>query len=120
MTNQLDAHILASCSDALIYADRTGRIQRWNAAAEQLFGYSAAQAIGQSLDLIIPERLREAHWRGFHAAIASGDLRLQGQATRTRSLCRSGDKLYVSMSFALVRDADGHILGSVAMARRTE
>jgi len=60
--------ILEQIADAVIYADDTGRIVRWNHAASALFGYSAAEALGQNLDLFIPEHLRAAHWRGFGAA----------------------------------------------------
>lgn len=109
--------ILAQTADALIYADAQGCIARWNAAAERVFGWSAAEAIGQSLDLIIPEHLRAGHWRGWKAAMASGQLHLNGQATLTRALSKSGAKCYVEMSFALVKDASGSPIGSVAMAR---
>lgn len=78
---------------------------------------SAAEAIGQSLDIIIPERLREAHWRGFNAAIASGRTRLNGRPTVTRALHKSGATLYVEMSFAMVCAATGEVIGSVAVAR---
>ena len=82
-----------------------------------MFGFSAAEAIGQTLDLMIPEHLRAAHWRGFDAAMNNGELRLNGRATLTRGLHKSGRKLYVEMSFALVRDAGAAVLGSVAVAR---
>lgn len=109
--------VLAGMTEAVIHADRQGRIALWNPAAEALFGFRAAEAIGQSLDLIIPERLREPHWRGFHAAIASGQTRLNGHATVTRAMHRSGAALYVEMSFALVSAANGEVIGSVAVAR---
>ena len=78
---------------------------------------SADEAIGQSLDLIIPERLRSGHWRGFDAAMASGATRLHGHPTITRADHKSGARLYVEMSFALVRDGAGTVIGSVALAR---
>ena len=109
--------ILEQMADALIYADRNGVIQRWNRAAESIFGFGADEAIGQSLDIIIPEHLRAAHWRGFDAAISSGATRLHGRPTVTRGLHKSGSKLYVEMSFALVADATTGVLGSVAVAR---
>ena len=109
--------IVEHIAEAVIYADREGLIQRWNTGAVRMFGYSAAQAIGHSLDLMIPVPLRAAHWRGFHAAMNRGALRLNGRATLTRGLHQSGRKLYVEMSFALVRDATGQVLGSVAVAR---
>lgn len=109
--------IVEQTADAIIYSDRQGMIERWNAAATTMFGYAAAEAIGQSLDLIIPEHLRAAHWRGFDAAMTSGTTRLHGRPTLTRAQHKSGAKLYVEMSFALVVDAAGAVIGSVAMVR---
>ncbi len=109
--------ILEQAAEAVIYANRKGVIERWNAAAAAMFGFSAAEAIGQSLDLMIPEHLRQAHWRGFDAAMASAKTRLGGRPKLTRGLHKSGQKLYVEMSFALVLDDAGSPLGSVAVAR---
>ena len=71
-TPSLAESILEQIADAVIYADEKGMIRRWNRLAVALFGYSAAEAIGRNLDLIIPEHLRAAHWHGFEAAMASG------------------------------------------------
>ena len=109
--------ILEQSADAIIYADREGIIRRWNLAAEQLFGLAAAQALGQSLDLIIPERLRAPHWAGYHRAIAAGQTRHAGKPTLTKALYGSGETRYVEMSFAVVVDPAGGVLGSVAIAR---
>jgi PAS domain S-box-containing protein len=119
MTDQigLDSRILECVADALICADRSGAIVRWNRGACALFGHSAEEALGNSLDLIVPEHLRNAHWKGFDAAIKSGAMKLQGRPTLTRALHKSGGKLYVEMTFALVNDANGEVLGSVAIAR---
>lgn len=114
---KLDEKILDQVADALIYADRSGRIMRWNNACCALFGYSAEEALGQSLDLIIPEHLRAAHWKGFDAAMASGATKLEGRPTLTRAVHKAGRKLYVEMTFAVVKAAEGDALGSVAMAR---
>jgi PAS domain S-box-containing protein len=108
--------ILDQAADALIFADRQGVIRRWNRAAAELFGYPADQALGQSLDLIIPPALRQAHWRGFDAAMAQGRTRLGGRPTLTRAQHAGGRRLYVEMSFALVCDDAGTPLGSVAVA----
>lgn len=114
----LDALILDQAADAIVYADRDGIIRRWNRAAEALFGYAAADALGRSVELIVPEKLRPAHWRGFDAAIESGTLKLSGKPTLTRSQHPNGDKLYVELSFALVKDsASGALVGAVAVAR---
>lgn len=109
--------ILEQTAEAVIYANRQGVIERWNAAAAAMFGFAGTEALGQSLDLMIPEPLRKAHWRGFEAAMASGKTRLGGRPTLTRALHKSGGKLYVEMSFALVLDDAGSALGSVAVAR---
>ena len=110
--------ILEQIADAVIYADEAGTIMRWNHAAAALFGYSAAEALGQNLDLIIPEHLREAHWRGFERAMANGVMKLEGHPTVTRATHQTGRKLYVEMTFALVkRQAEGPARGAVAVAR---
>lgn len=113
----LAERILEQTTDAVVYADAQGTIARWNAAAAALFGFGAAEAIGRNLDLIIPEHLRAAHWRGFDAALAAGRTRLGGRPTVTRALHRDGRRLYVEMTFALVKDDAGQVIGSVAIAR---
>ena len=110
-------HILADTPDALIYADREGVIRVWNAGATALFGFSAAEALGQSLDLIIPERLRAAHWRGYDRAMARGATSHGAEVRTTRGTHQDGRKLYVDMSFGVVTNDAGQVLGSVAMAR---
>jgi PAS domain S-box-containing protein len=114
---QLAEWILEQTTDAVIYSDAQGTIARWNQAAADLFGFSAAEAIGANLDLIIPEHLRAAHWKGFGAAIEGGRTRLAGRPTVTRSLHKQGKRLYVEMTFALVKDDTGQVIGSVAVAR---
>ena len=113
----LDGRILEDLADALICTDRSGTITRWNRASAALFGYSSQETLGQNLDMIIPEHLRPAHWKGFDAAIASGTMKLQGRPTLTRALHKSGRKLYIEMTFALVKDGKGEVVGSAAMAR---
>ena len=115
---QLAELILEQTADATIYTDRSGKIARWNAAATALFGYSPDETLGRNLDLIIPEHLRAAHWRGFDAAMTSGTMKLQGRPTLTRALHKSGRKLYVEMTFAIVKGAAStEALGAVAVAR---
>lgn len=116
--SSLAESIVEQMADAVIYADNTGTIRRWNHAAAALFGYGAAEALGQNLDLIIPEHLRAAHWRGFEAAMTNGVMKLQGRPTLTRAAHQTGRKLYVEMTFALVNgQAGGTALGAVAVAR---
>jgi len=113
----LDQSILEQIPDAVIYAGTSGTIARWNSAAATLFGYSAGEAVGQSLDLIIPEHLQKAHWAGFTKAVDTGIMRLQGRPTLTRAKHKSGRKLYVEITFALVKHAGGVVQGAVAVAR---
>ena len=109
--------IVEQTTDALIYSDADGVIRRWNAAAAALFGFTAQESIGQSLDLVIPEHLRAAHWTGFRKAVATGITRLAGRPTLTRAIRKGGNKLYVEMTFALVKDDAGRVVGTVAIAR---
>src|SRR5262245_43114350 len=116
--SRLDERVLDQVADAVICTDRSGAIIRWNAACTALFGYSAKETLGQSVELIIPEHLRAAHWSGFDAAMAKGVMKLEGRPTLTRALHKSGRRLYVEMTFAIVKgDTEGEVLGAVAMAR---
>ncbi len=114
--SNLSDEILDSAGDAIVFSDRAGTIRRWNRAAAALFGFAAQEALGQSLDLIIPVHLRAAHWAGFDAAMKNGALKLKGRPTLTRGQHKSGRKLYVEMTFALVM-AGGAAEGAVAVAR---
>jgi PAS domain S-box-containing protein len=117
-TSSLAESILEQIADSVIFADARGTIMRWNHAAAALFGYSAAEALGQNLDIIIPEHLRAAHWRGFEAAMTNGVMKLQGRPTLTRVMHRTGRKLYVEIAFALVKGrAGGEPRGAVAIVR---
>jgi len=111
------AAILQSMPEAVIFCDLDGIIRVWNGGAEKVFGWSAAEAIGQSLDLIIPERMRKAHWDGFQQAIERGGVKPGRSSMITRSLHKSLESIYVDMSFEMVKDAQGHMLGSLAVAR---
>ena len=111
------AAIVEHAPEAIVFADAGGRIRLWNPGAERLFGYAAAEVIGERLDVIIPEPLRRAHWVGFDRAIASGRTRLDGKAMITRSMHKDGRKLYVDLSFALVVGSDGAVAGALAVGR---
>lgn len=109
--------IVAATADAVIFADREGRIRLWNRGAELLFGYTATEVLGASLDVIIPERLRDAHWKGYDAALASGHTKYTNRVLTTRSMHKDGHKLYVDLGFGLVRDAEGNVAGAFATGR---
>jgi PAS domain S-box-containing protein len=103
--------------DAVIFADRQGMIQVWNNAAADLFGYPADEVIGRSLDIIIPEHLRHAHWEGFGRAVASGFTKHGRRALKTRAANKDGQRLYVSLAFSIVSDRHGKVIGAMATAR---
>ena len=105
--------------DAIIFADREGIIRLWNARAEEMFGYAASEAVGRSLDLIIPPHLRAAHWRGYHQAIAAGRTRSVGKAMLTRATHKDGSKVYVEVAFGIVSDKQQGVLGALATARKS-
>lgn len=108
--------ILGQMPDAIIIADRSGNISYWNPAAEKVFGIPVAEALGANLDVIIPGALREAHWRGFERALESGVTKYNGQALPTKAIHKSGNEIYVEMSFGLVMH-DGVPVGALACAR---
>ena len=109
--------ILESIPEAVMLADRDGIIQVWNVGAEQLFGFTAEEAVGQSLDLIVPEGMRKPHWDGYHRAVESGETKHKGGSMITRSLQKNGERLYIDVSFAMVKNAAGEVIGSAAVAR---
>ncbi len=92
-------------------------IQVWNNAAADIFGYPRDEVIGRSLDIIIPEHLRRAHWEGFGKAVASGHTKHGRLAIKTRATHKTGQKLYVGLAFSVVRDREGKVIGAMATAR---
>ena len=104
-------------SDAIIFAGRDGIIRLWNRGAELIFGYAADEAIGQSLDLIIPERLRRAHWDAFDRSMETGQTKYKDRVLTTRSMRKDGARLYVDLGFGLVKDANGVPIGAFATGR---
>jgi PAS domain S-box-containing protein len=111
------ADLVSQSPDAVIFADREGAIRVWNAAAERIFGHTAEAAIGQTLDLIVPERFREAHWTGFNRALEDGVTKYVRQSLATRSMRADGTAIYIELSFAIVLDAAGVATGALATAR---
>jgi PAS domain S-box-containing protein len=113
----MNADLLEQLPVSVIVSDREGRITLWNRASEALFGFTAAEAIGQNLDLIVPERLRQAHWQGFDRALASGTTKYAGKVMTTRATHKDGRKLYVEFSFGMLTDASGAVTAVVAVGR---
>lgn len=113
----LYGHILEQMADAMVFADRDGIVRLWNEGAEALFGYTRDETVGQSVDLIIPERLRDAHWSGFHRALAEGGSKYGRQPLFTRTHHKDGTAFYVDMGLAVVKDDAGNVAGAVALLR---
>ncbi len=117
MNQEINAALLEQAPDAIIYCNLAGDILIWNAAAAQMFGHRAEQVLGRSLDIIIPARFRAAHWAGFHRAVASGVAKYHGQVLTTRAEHSDGHKLYVDLSFGLIRDTARVVIGVMSVAR---
>jgi PAS domain S-box-containing protein len=110
--------LLHSASDAIVATDREGRITFWNPGAVRIFGFSAEEATGQLLDLIIPENLRARHWEGFRHTMATGTSRYgQGDLLSVPALTRDGGRISVEFTIVLLHDAAQEVVGSVAVMR---
>ncbi len=104
--------------DAVVLTDRKGAIRYWNAGAERIFGYGAEDANGQSLDIIIPERLRARHWQGFQHMLETGRSRHgPEELLSVPAITQSGASISVQFTLALLRDDDGRTTGIVAVLR---
>lgn len=116
--SRLAESVISGIPDAIVYADRDGIIRFWNAGATRIFGFIAEDAIGQSLEIIIPERLRERHWTGYHTMMASGQSRHgKHELLSVPAITRAGDSLSIQFTVAPVRDESGAIAGIVAVMR---
>jgi PAS domain S-box-containing protein len=111
------AKIVAAAGDAIVAADPEGRIVLWNPSAERIFGFSPAEALGQSLDIIIPERLRERHWQGYDKVMQSGETRYGTEVLRVPALRKDGRPLSIAFTVALLKRADGTVESIVAIMR---
>jgi PAS domain S-box-containing protein len=102
-------------SNAVVIADPTGVILFWSAGAEKAFGYSAAEAVGGTLDLIVPAEYREAHWNGFRRAMASGAAPLEGQLNPFPVRLAGGTVATVHGTLTLMRRAQGEVIAAVVV-----
>jgi hypothetical protein len=114
--SELFQALVEQSPDAIVFADRGGIVRLWNAAAEAVFGFSAAEIVGKPLDAIIPEHLREAHWRGYFRALAEGATKYQRHPLTTISLCKGGGRRYIDLAFSIVKNG-AEVAGALAVAR---
>jgi PAS domain S-box-containing protein len=118
MNDPLDLpSLVQAAGDAIIAADTDGKIQLWNPAAERMFGFTAAEALGHSLDLIIPERWRHRHWEGYHRVVRTGQTRYGAEVLRVPALHKDGRALSIAFTVALLQAGDGGIQAIAAIVR---
>ncbi|MDQ3829853.1 MAG: PAS domain S-box protein [Candidatus Tectomicrobia bacterium] len=109
--------IVEHTQDAIIVADRDGIIRLWNAGAVTMFGFQADEALGQSLDLIIPESLRERHWAGYRRTMATGTSRYGREVLAVPALRKDGTRVSLEFTVVMLRDTTGEMLGAAAIIR---
>jgi PAS domain S-box-containing protein len=114
----LGTAILATASDAIIATDRGGVVNFWNPGATRIFGYTPGEAIGQSLDLIIPENLRARHWDGYHRVMETGESRYgAGQLLSVPGVTKDGRRISVEFTIVMLRDRENRPAGTAAILR---
>jgi PAS domain S-box-containing protein len=115
---QLAGAIVGTAADAILATDRQGIIRFWNPGADRIFGFTQEEAVGASLDLIIPERLRQRHWLGYRRVIATGATRYgTGDVLAVPALTKDGRQISVEFTILLLRDSSRQITGMAAILR---
>jgi len=110
--------IVSASADAVVAADRSGIIRLWNPGAERIFGHRAGEAVGQSLDLIIPERLRTAHWDGWRRVVETGRSRYgDGDLLSVPAIRKDGERISVEFAIVPLKDETGGMVGMAALMR---
>ena len=102
---------------AILFADREGKIRLWNAGAETMFGFTAQEALGQSLDLIVPERQRARHWEGWVKVMATGVTKYGRDPLAVPAVTKDGSRISIEFNVVLIRDASGELAGVAAMVQ---
>jgi PAS domain S-box-containing protein len=110
--------LVAGMPDAVVYADAEGVIRRWNRGATRIFGFEASEALGHSLDIIIPEGLRSRHWHGFRATMRTGQSRYgDGQVLSVPAARKDGARISVEFTIVPFTDDAGQMVGIAAIMR---
>jgi PAS domain S-box-containing protein len=109
--------LIEAVGDAIVVCDASGAITLWNPAAERMFGFAESEALGQSLDLIIPERQRQRHWDGYHKTMQTGITRYGNDVLRVPALHKDGRPLSIAFTVAMMHSADGTVTAIIAIIR---
>ncbi|WP_245909118.1 PAS domain-containing protein [Mycobacterium neglectum] len=109
--------VVTNAAEAITVTDPDGIVRLWNDGATRMFGFSAADIVGQSLDLIIPEKLRDRHWKGYHQTMLTGYTRYGDKMLSVPATHRDGRRLSIEFSVALLRDDADQIVGISAIMR---
>lgn len=115
--DRLLKQLVNDAPDAILVADLEGIIRYWNSGAEQLFGHAAAEAVGQSLDLIIPENLRSRHWEGYWRVMATGETKYKTGLLSSPGIRKDGTRVSLEFSMVLLRDEKGAMQGCASIMR---
>ena len=115
--NELFEQLINDAPEAILVSDRQGIITFWNGGAEQMFGYTAAEAVGKSLDLIIPENLRGRHWQGYGQVMASGETKYKTGPLSSPGVHKDGSRVSLEFSMVLLRDRTGAMTGCASIMR---
>lgn len=120
MNSSIDCHqIVAAIGDAVIAADASGAITLWNPGAQRMFGHTEEEALGQSLDLITPERLRNRHWEGYHKSMATGTTKYGNDLLRVPAVHKDGRAMSIAFTVAMLFTPD-HKVGAIVAVIRDE
>lgn len=115
--DELIMQLANDAPDAILIADHQGIIRFWNSGAEKMFGHAATEAVGQSLDLIIPDNLRGRHWEGYWRVMASGETKYKTGLLSSPGICKDGARISLEFSMVLLRDSSGGMLGCASIMR---
>lgn len=118
LEDQLGRALLGSAADAVVACDRDGIITLWNPGAERIFGFTPEEAVGQSLDIIIPEPFRARHWEGYHVTVATGESRYgAGDLLAVPGLRKDGGRISIEFTIVLLKDGAGQVSGMISSIR---
>ncbi len=111
------SQLVAGAGDAIMVCDAQGAITLWNRAAERIFGFTEADALGQSLDMIIPTRQRQRHWEGYHKTMETAVTKYGADLLRVPALHKDGHTLSIAFTVSMLFSADEKVSGIVAIVR---